>query len=77
MTLASEHQQLLDLFVTYQNEYMQLTDKGVKASAPRARKALSEISKLCKSQRSNISDTVKKLKKGGTVKKGGVAKKKK
>ena len=76
MTLSSEHQQILELFETYKAEYATLTEKNVKAAASRTRKALSEISKLCKSQRANISESVKKMptKGGGSTKKPKVAK---
>lgn len=50
------HDTLLSLFETYTTE----SDKfegGNKAAGTRARKALSEISKLCKERRKEIQDT--------------------
>ena len=49
------HEQLVNLFEVYVSE----TDKfnnGNKSAGTRARKALSEIAKLCKTRRSEIQD---------------------
>lgn len=51
------HQSLMDLFNTYVTEHEKFVDKGVKASAARARKALSEISKAVKTRRAEIQET--------------------
>ena len=40
------HEQLVQLFDTYVTENQKFTEKGVKVSASRARKALAEIAKL-------------------------------
>ena len=50
------HEQLVGLFETYVHENQKFTEKGVKASAARARKALAEIAKLCKERRKEIQD---------------------
>ncbi|NCD05333.1 MAG: hypothetical protein EOL97_04375 [Spirochaetia bacterium] len=50
------HEQLLKFIEDYQSENAKFTDKGVKASAARARKALSEISNLCKVRRKEIME---------------------
>ncbi len=50
------HEQLVDLFNTYTLESKKFDEKGVKASAARARKALAEISKLCKVRRVEIQN---------------------
>ena len=51
------HEQLVQLFDTYVTENQKFTEKGVKVSASRARKALVEIAKLCKERRKEIQDT--------------------
>ncbi|MCF0262466.1 MAG: hypothetical protein HUK23_06110 [Sphaerochaetaceae bacterium] len=50
------HDQLVGLFETYVQENQKFEEKGVKASASRARKALADISKLCKTRRVEIQD---------------------
>lgn len=50
----STHQQILDLVKQYSDESEKFEVKGVKASAGRARKKLSELSKLCKTRRAEI-----------------------
>ena len=50
------HEQLVQLFDTYVTENEKFTEKGVKVSASRARKALAEIAKLCKDRRKEIQD---------------------
>ncbi|MBP5161578.1 MAG: hypothetical protein ILP16_01180 [Spirochaetales bacterium] len=52
----SNHDQLIALFKTYEQENMKFEEKGVKASAARARKALADIAKLCKARRGEIQD---------------------
>ena len=42
------HEQLEDQFKVYAAEAKRFEEKGIKASATRARKALAEISRLCK-----------------------------
>ncbi|MCF0237257.1 MAG: hypothetical protein HUK24_01550 [Sphaerochaetaceae bacterium] len=51
------HESLVGLFETYIQENQKFEEKGVKASAARARKALMEISKLCKVRRAEIQDS--------------------
>ncbi len=51
------HEQLVQLFDTYVTENQKFTEKGVKVSASRARKALAEIAKLCKERRKEIQDS--------------------
>jgi|TARA_B100000214_G_C23887396_1_gene590123 hypothetical protein len=41
---------------TYSEENSKFTEKGVKASATRARKALAELSKLIKARRKEIQE---------------------
>ncbi len=50
------HEQLLKIFEDYQAENSKFSEKGVKVSAARARKALSEISNLCKVRRKEIME---------------------
>jgi hypothetical protein len=49
------HDTLVSLFETY-NEENEKFEKGNKAAGTRARKALSEIAKLCKDRRSEIQN---------------------
>jgi hypothetical protein len=42
---------------TYSEENSKFTEKGVKASATRARKALAELGKLIKARRKEIQET--------------------
>ena len=53
----SLHEELLAQFQTYIAESTRFEEKGIKASAARARKALAEISKLCKERRKEIQDS--------------------
>ncbi|MCR5760636.1 MAG: hypothetical protein K6F82_01335 [Sphaerochaetaceae bacterium] len=53
----STHENLVQLFEAYVSENQKFTEKGVKASAARARKALAEIGKLTKVRRSEIQET--------------------
>ena len=52
----SIHEDLVSQFETYVAESTKFEEKGVKASAARARKALAEISKLCKERRKEIQE---------------------
>jgi hypothetical protein len=52
----TNHEVLVDLFETYLAEREKFISKGVKVSASRARKALSEISKLTKEIRKEIQE---------------------
>lgn len=49
------HEQLLSLFETYTTESDKFA-KGNKSAGTRARKALAEISKLCKERRKEIQE---------------------
>ena len=53
----SLHEELVAQFQTYIAESTRSEEKGIKASAARARKALAEISKLCKERRKEIQDS--------------------
>jgi hypothetical protein len=50
------HEELVNQFNLYVAESERFEEKGVKASAARARKALAEISKLCKERRKEIQE---------------------
>ena len=50
------HEQILAAVDAYRKEQDSFEAKGVKAAAGRARKALSELSKLTKVRRSEIQD---------------------
>ena len=50
------HEQIVELFNTYLAENSKFTDKGVKAAAARARKALGELGKLTKVRRAEIQE---------------------
>lgn len=50
------HEQIIAQFEAYVTESAKFEDKGVKASASRARKALAEIAKLSKVRRKEIQD---------------------
>ena len=52
----SIHSDIEDAFETYVAESENFETKGVKASAARARKALTEIGKLSKARRAEIQD---------------------
>ena len=51
----SQHDTLLAAFETYKAENEKFIEKGIKASAARARKALQEIAGSCKERRKEIS----------------------
>ena len=53
----SVHEELLSQVETYVAESTRFEQKGIKASASRARKALAEISKLCKERRKEIQES--------------------
>lgn len=52
----SIHEQIVANYEDYLKEHAAWEDKGVKAAAARARKALGEIGKLSKSRRAEIQD---------------------
>ena len=52
----SLHDEIMSQFDSYINESAKFEEKGVKASAARARKALGELGKLTKSRRKEIQE---------------------
>ena len=52
----SNHDAIQSAYDTYLDENAKFEDKGVKASAARARKALGELGKLCKERRLEIQN---------------------
>ena len=50
------HEQIMTEIQTYSEENGKFTEKGVKASATRARKALANLSKLIKARRKEIQE---------------------
>ena len=50
------HEQIVEQFEAYIAESEKFEEKGVKAAATRARKALGEMGKLAKSRRAEIQD---------------------
>lgn len=50
------HEQIVAQYEAYIAENQKFTEKGIKASAARARKALGEIAKLAKDRRKEIQD---------------------
>ena len=54
--MATIHEKILDQVDSYLNESAKFEDKGVKAAAARARKALGELGKLSKQRRAEIQD---------------------
>ncbi len=57
----SVHEQIVAQFEAYVAENQKFTDKGVKASAARARKALGELGKLAKERRKEIQEAKNEL----------------
>ena len=51
----TQHEQIVAAYATYLAENAKFTEKGVKASAARARKALQEMSKGIKERRKEIT----------------------
>jgi hypothetical protein len=54
--MSETHEQIMTTIQTYSEENTKFTDKGVKASATRARKALAELGKLIKARRKEIQE---------------------
>ena len=50
------HDELVSQFETYLAENKRFEEKGIKVARTRAKKALLEISKLCKERRKEIQD---------------------
>ena len=56
MSELSQHDQIVQAFNNYLVEAQTFDEKGVKAAAARARKALGDLGKLTKSRRAEIQD---------------------
>jgi hypothetical protein len=56
MSELSQHDQIVQAFNQYLTEAETFDEKGVKAAAARARKALGDLGKLTKSRRAEIQD---------------------
>jgi hypothetical protein len=54
--MSQTHDSIMTTIQTYSEENSKFTDKGVKASATRARKALAELAKLIKARRKEIQE---------------------
>lgn len=50
------HENLLKAWTEYLAEHAKFEEKGIKASASRARKALNDLGKLAKTRRAEIQD---------------------
>ena len=56
MSEQTQHEQIVQAFNNYLTESETFEDKGVKAAAARARKALGDLGKLTKDRRKEIQD---------------------
>ena len=56
MSELSQHEQIVQAFNQYLAEAENFDQKGVKAAAARARKALGDLGKLTKSRRAEIQE---------------------
>ena len=54
--MSQTHEQIMTEIQSYSEENQKFTEKGVKASATRARKALANLSKLIKLRRKEIQE---------------------
>ena len=54
--MSQTHEQIMTEIQSYSEENQKFTEKGVKASATRARKALANLSKLIKARRKEIQE---------------------
>ena len=54
--MSNTHEQIMTEIQSYSEENGKFTEKGVKASATRARKALANLSKLIKARRKEIQE---------------------
>ena len=54
--MSQTHEQIMTEIQSYSEENQKFTEKGVKASATRARKALASLSKLIKARRKEIQE---------------------
>jgi hypothetical protein len=55
--MSNTHESIMAAIQTYSEENQKFTEKGVKASGTRARKALAELGKLVKARRKEIQET--------------------
>jgi hypothetical protein len=55
-TMVDAHEEIVKQYELYIAENAKFTDKGVKAAAGRARKALQEMSKAIKQRRKDITE---------------------
>ena len=55
--MSQTHEQIMTEIQAYSEENQKFTEKGVKASATRARKALANLSKLIKARRKEIQES--------------------
>ena len=55
--MSNTHETIMAAIQTYSEENQRFTEKGVKASGTRARKALAELGKLVKARRKEIQET--------------------
>ena len=55
--MSQTHEQIMTEIESYSEENQKFTEKGVKASATRARKALANLSKLIKARRKEIQES--------------------
>lgn len=55
--MSTTHEAILDAIEAYKFENSKFVEKGVKASAARARASLGSLSKLAKVRRAEIQDT--------------------
>lgn len=53
--MSTQHEVIASAFETYMAENTKFTEKGIKAAAARARKALQEMSKAIKERRKEIT----------------------
>ena len=56
MSELSQHEQIVQAFNQYLTEAETFDEKGVKAAAARARKALGDLGKLSKARRAEIQE---------------------
>jgi hypothetical protein len=54
--MSETHSKIVELVEQYVDENEKFSDKGNKAAGTRARKALMEITKLCKDRRKEIQE---------------------
>ena len=54
--MSQTHESIMSEIQTYSEENSKFVEKGVKASATRARKALGDLGKLAKSRRAEIQE---------------------